>query len=193
MKAINGSSERISKIIRVIDEIAFQTSILALNAAVEAARAGGAGMAFAAVAGEIRKLARRSAQAAKDTATRIEESIGRSQEDNRKLEQAEDSIHEFRGSASEVRSLADEVAVGSQEQSRGIEQIAAVQAQGLYDVVERVRLLSASGNAKLISPARIATAGPVHAIPVDGTTPSPAHAMVRSSPRELPHDGRDVS
>lgn len=168
MKEINTSSEKISKIIRVIDEIAFQTNILALNAAVEAARAGEAGMGFAVVADEVRNLAHRSAQAAKDTADLIEESIAKSNEGNKKLQLVAGSIQQVTGSATQVKVLVDEVDVGSQEQSRGIEQIAAAvtqmetvtqrsaasaeesaaaseelaaQAQALQDIVERMRQL----------------------------------------------------
>ncbi len=174
MKEINTSSEKISKIIRVIDEIAFQTNILALNAAVEAARAGEAGMGFAVVADEVRNLAHRSAQAAKDTAALIEESIAKSNEGNKKLQLVAGSIQQVTGSATQVKVLVDEVDVGSQEQSRGIEQIAtavtqmeavtqrsaanaeesaaaseelAAQAHALYDVAERVRQL-VGGNAE---------------------------------------------
>lgn len=124
MKEINDSSEKISKIIRVIDEIAFQTNILALNAAVEAARAGEAGMGFAVVADEVRNLAQRSAQAARDTASLIEESIAKSSAGSRKLDQVAQSIHQITASTTQVKTLMDEIAAGTQEQSRGIEQIA---------------------------------------------------------------------
>lgn len=140
MKEINGSSEKIAKIIRVIDEIAFQTNILALNAAVEAARAGEAGMGFAVVADEVRNLAQRSAQAAKDTAALIEESIGKSREGGRKLDLVAQSIHRITASATQVKTLVDEVDVGSQEQARGIEQIGAAVGQ-----MEQLTQRSAAG------------------------------------------------
>ncbi len=123
MAEITGSSDKISKIIKVIDEIAFQTNILALNAAVEAARAGEAGRGFAVVADEVRNLAQRSAQAAKDTASLIEESIAKSNEGSRRLEHVAQVMGSITESAVKVKTLVDEVNLGSQEQARGIEQI----------------------------------------------------------------------
>jgi methyl-accepting chemotaxis protein len=123
MREINAASDKVGKIIKVIDEIAFQTNILALNAAVEAARAGEAGMGFAVVADEVRNLAQRSAQAAKDTASLIEESITKSNEGRAKVDQVATAIRAITDSAQKVRTLVDEVKLGSEEQARGIEQI----------------------------------------------------------------------
>jgi methyl-accepting chemotaxis protein len=124
MNEINASSAKISKIIKVIDEIAFQTNILALNAAVEAARAGEAGMGFAVVADEVRNLAQRCAQAAKDTAGLIEESIAKANDGKIRLDQVAAAVSSITDSAAKVKSLVDEMNAGSQEQARGIEQVA---------------------------------------------------------------------
>jgi methyl-accepting chemotaxis protein len=124
MKAIGGSSEKIAKIIKVIDEISFQTNILALNAAVEAARAGEAGAGFAVVADEVRRLAQRCAQAAKDTATLIEESITTSTEGGKKIEEMTQSVVTITSSAAKVKELIDDLSLSSQEQAKGIEHIA---------------------------------------------------------------------
>jgi methyl-accepting chemotaxis protein/methyl-accepting chemotaxis protein-1 (serine sensor receptor) len=129
MGEINASSDKIGKIIKVIDEIAFQTNILALNAAVEAARAGEAGMGFAVVADEVRNLAQRCAQAAKDTAVLIEESITKSNEGKVKTDEVAAAIHSITEMSLQVKTLVDEVNLGSQEQTRGIEQIGKAIAQ----------------------------------------------------------------
>jgi hypothetical protein len=123
MKGIRESSMKISKVISVIDGISFQTNILALNAAVEAARAGEAGMGFAVVADEVRNLAQRCAVAARETAAMIEESISRSNEGSMKIKDVAKVVRLLAQSASEVKTLVDEVESGSTEQSRGLEQL----------------------------------------------------------------------
>ncbi|HEX4652497.1 MAG TPA: methyl-accepting chemotaxis protein [Granulicella sp.] len=123
MQAINESSTKVGDIIKIIDQIAFQTNILALNAAVEAARAGEAGMGFAVVADEVRNLAHRSAQAAKDTTKLIEESVARSHEGGSKLELVATSIRAITSSSTQVKGLVDEVKSGSLEQTKGIQLI----------------------------------------------------------------------
>jgi methyl-accepting chemotaxis protein/methyl-accepting chemotaxis protein-1 (serine sensor receptor) len=129
MASIRDSSGKVSKIIKTIDEIAFQTNILALNAAVEAARAGEAGMGFAVVADEVRNLAQRSAQAAKDTTSLIEEAIANSTEGSRKVEDVAEAIAAITDSVTKVKGLVEEVSVASRQQAQGIDQVSQAIAQ----------------------------------------------------------------
>lgn len=123
IQEIKNSSVQIGKIIKVIDDIAFQTNILALNAAIEAARAGEAGMGFAVVAEEVRNLAQRSAQAAKDTTAIIETNIALSGRGAAVAERVHEALNTITSQAKKVNELMNEIAAASQEQSQGVEQV----------------------------------------------------------------------
>jgi methyl-accepting chemotaxis protein len=129
MSGIQDSSAKVAKIIKTIDEIAFQTNILALNAAVEAARAGDAGMGFAVVADEVRNLAHRSAQAAKDTAELIEDSSVRARDGGTKVGRVGQSIAAVTESSLKVKALVDEISIASRQQAQGIDQVTQAIAQ----------------------------------------------------------------
>lgn len=124
MKEISNSSHRIADITTVINGIAFQTNILALNAAVEAARAGEQGRGFAVVAGEVRNLAQRSAQAAKEIEALIHESASQVEEGTRQVDLAGETMNGIVNSVTQVKDLMQEIAAASDEQNRGISQIA---------------------------------------------------------------------
>lgn len=123
MEAIKISSDDIAQIIRTIDEIAFQTNLLALNAAVEAARAGEAGMGFAVVAEEVRRLAQRCAQAAKETSRKIEGAIAKTVEGVQINGQVAETLHGLVAKTRHVDELMTGVATSSREQAEGIHQV----------------------------------------------------------------------
>ncbi len=129
MASIAASSQEIARIIKVIDEIAFQTNLLALNAAVEAARAGQHGRGFAVVAQEVRNLAERSAKAARETADLIENSGRRVAEGVGIADETAGALGEIVQNVTKVKDLVAEIAVASEEQAKGVEQVSSAMLQ----------------------------------------------------------------
>jgi len=171
MSGITESSKKISDIIGVIDGIAFQTNILALNAAVEAARAGEQGRGFAVVASEVRSLAQRSAEAAKQIKTLIQESVGRVDAGTKQVESAGKTMDELLAAVKRVTDIMGEIAAASTEQLSGIEQVSAAVAQ-MDQVVQQ--------NAALVEEAAAATEN------LAGQSQSMAKAVTRFRLREQP-------
>jgi methyl-accepting chemotaxis protein len=201
MERINASAKRIAEIIGVIDEIAFQTNLLALNAAVEAARAGESGRGFAVVAQEVRHLASRSAQAAKEIKALIQDSVAKVDAGKKLVDASGQALAQIVEGVKKVADIVAEIAAASQEQASGIEQVnravvqmdettqqnaalveqssaaakaMAEQAAALSELVAFFKFDQAAGETKAPGRGREATAAPLALVPGRAQS-SPAH------------------
>jgi methyl-accepting chemotaxis protein len=154
---IKGSADQTAKIVKTIDEIAFQTNLLALNAAVEAARAGDAGKGFAVVADEVRNLALRSAEASKQTAALIEESVKNANDGVAMNAEVLKTLGAINGQVEKVSGIIAEIAAASEQQSQGVDQIngAVSQMNGVTQQVASSAEESASAAEELASQSNV--------------------------------------
>ncbi|GAB3467419.1 methyl-accepting chemotaxis protein [Massilia terrae] len=201
MGAINESAKKIVDIIAVIDGIAFQTNILALNAAVEAARAGEQGRGFAVVAGEVRSLAQRSASAAKEIKSLIDDSVDKVQAGTMLVDQAGATMAEIVQSVSRVTDIMAEITAASQEQTSGIEQVNTAVTQMDQTTQQNAALVEeasaaaqqlreeADGLARAVGTFQIDSAF-AKAAPVRQAAPSPALVPARPAARKAPPQAR---
>jgi methyl-accepting chemotaxis protein len=180
MQSIEAAGLGVSKIVKNIDEIAFQTNILALNAAVEAARAGEAGAGFAVVAGEVRSLAQRSAAAARETADKIEASLASTQRGSRSCVAVGESLERIVGKVTDADALVAEIAAAAKEQAQGITHVGVAMTQ--MDKVTQGNAASAeqtsSAADELSSQARLLQDAVEH-----------LHTLIASTSRSESHDG----
>jgi methyl-accepting chemotaxis protein len=199
MRAIETSSGEVAKIVKHIDEIAFQTNILALNAAVEAARAGDAGAGFAVVADEVRSLAQRSAAAARETAEKIDAAIASSQQGSASCGRVAKSLGEIAAKVTAADGLVAEIATAAREQAQGIREIGIAVAridastQETSATAERAATAAADlaaaaeawrGHATISGPTGGDALQPTDATPAQ--PPPPVAGEPRRAPRPLP-------